>query len=196
MSRPAEQIVAVGQWMFERRLTDIAGGNLSIREHDRIFVTPTAAGQKWRWQLDPMDILCARLDTDELLQHPQHSKESLSHLAVYRAFPEVNAIIHAHPFHVMPFCATGKPIQALIPAVQRCGPLEYIPDAPFYSQAQADLIVQNLQAKRARIAEWATGVLLPKHGVFVVGKNIDATLDCLERIDNAAYCTLATKLIE
>jgi ribulose-5-phosphate 4-epimerase/fuculose-1-phosphate aldolase len=37
---------------------------------------------------------------------------------------------------------------------------------------------------------------MPSHGVFVVGKNLLTALDCLERIDNSAFCNLALKLLE
>jgi L-fuculose-phosphate aldolase len=192
----AEQIVATGKLMFDRHLADISGGNISVRQGDRIYITPTGAGQKWLWQLTPEDILSAPVDTDELMQNPQHSKESISHLIAYRAFPELGAIIHAHPFHVMPFLVTHKPIQSHTLAARRYGQLEFIPDAPLYSREQGELIVQALCTKRELMAQWATGVLMPNHGVFVVGKNLLTALDCLERIDNSAFCNLALKFAE
>jgi L-fuculose-phosphate aldolase len=41
----------------------------------------------------------------------------------------------------------------------------------------------------------AAAVLLPFHGIFVAGKNLDTVLDTLERIDTNAWCILAQKLM-
>src|SRR5512146_2720433 len=101
-SLPA-QIVRIGKLMFDRHLTDIAGGNISARAGGQLYITPTGAGQKWLWDLSPTDLLCCPIATDELLQHPLHSNESISHLAIYRDIPEAGAVIHAHPFHLGPF---------------------------------------------------------------------------------------------
>ncbi len=112
MQTIAKQITAIGKLMFARRLTDIAGGNVSCRQDDRIYITPTGAGQKYLWNLSESHILCAPIFSDDLLEDPRHSKKSISHLLVYRAYPQAKAIIHAHPFHVMPFCAAEKPLVA------------------------------------------------------------------------------------
>jgi L-fuculose-phosphate aldolase len=195
VSSVPEQIVTIGKLMFERRLADIAGGNISVRQGNTIYITPTGAGQKWHWCLDPRDILSAPVDTDELMAHPRHSKESISHLLVYRALPEVNAIIHSHPFHVMPFAATGTPIRPLTMAAEKHGEIGFIPDAPVYSREQGELFIAHLTPQRELIARTAAAVMMPRHGIFVVGKDLYTAIDCLERIDNSAYCNLAVKLI-
>ena len=40
METTAEKIAYVGRRMFERRLTDMAGGNVSAREGDRLYISP------------------------------------------------------------------------------------------------------------------------------------------------------------
>lgn len=195
MQSIARQITAIGRLMFERRLTDIAGGNISARQGDRIYITPTGAGQKWRWELAEEDILCARLDSDELLSDPQHSKESISHLLVYRAYPQVGAIIHAHPFHIMPFTAALKPIPPLTLPAQHFGEIDFIADAPSYSRQQAELLVTRLAPMQELMERMAAAIMIPKHGIFIAGKSLDTAIDCLERIDNSAWYNLAVKIL-
>jgi L-fuculose-phosphate aldolase len=191
-----EQIAAIGKLVFDRRLTDIAGGNISARQGDSIFITPTRAGQKYYWNLSADLIICAPVASDELLANPQHSKESISHLMVYRAFPEVNAIIHAHPFHLMPFLAKCQAPRPLILPARLYGELEFIPDLPLYSAEQGQAMVKLLSARRELMARLAAAILMPFHGIFIAGKDLDACVDCLERIDNSAYTNLATHLLE
>ncbi len=46
-------ITEIGRLMFDRHLTDSAGGNLSVRMNDLILITPRMAGSVYRWCLDP-----------------------------------------------------------------------------------------------------------------------------------------------
>ena len=196
MPNPAEEIVAVGKLMFERKLTDIAGGNISCRHEDQIYITPTGAGQKYLWNLNVTQIISARIITDELLEHPQHSNESISHLLVYRAYPQVRAIIHAHPFHVMPFCAVEKPMPAVIKSAQVYGErFEMIAEKPMYSHEQGEEIVAKMRNCQDRIENFAAALLMPKHGVFITARTLYKALDCLERMGTNAYCVLAQKVI-
>lgn len=197
MYSPAELIAYIGKLMFDKGLSDIAGGNISCREGDQIYITPTGAGQKWHWNLQPEDILCAPIHTDELLDHPAHSKESISHLAVYRAFPEVHGVIHAHPFHVLPFCAAEKPIPAVILAARVYGDEEFgfIDDAPLYSSEQAAKIVSWFRNRQPPFKRFAGVVLLPRHGIFIAAGSLHQAIDCLERMNTNAYCCLAQHVL-
>lgn len=190
-----EQIAYIGQLMFERNLTDIAGGNISAREGDKIYITPRYAGSKWHWHLAAEEILSGPINTDELADHPSFSREGISHLGVYRAFPEAQAIIHAHPPYVLAFCVAEKPIHPVLNAVQKYGTLTYIDHTPPYSQEQADSIIANLRGKEELIQKAAAAVLMPQHGIFIAGKDLWAAIDALERINTNAMCVLAQKML-
>ena len=133
--------------------------------------------------------------TEELKSHPDFSREGVSHLTVYRAYPQVKAIIHAHPFHILPFCAANKPIPPVLRATRKYGEISLIEDSPPYSQEQADLIVASFKGKEQLLGDVAAAVLLPYHGIFIAGKDLNTALDTLERIDTNAWCIFAQKLI-
>lgn len=191
METLVEKIAYVGRRMFERRLTDMAGGNVSARDGDRIYISPRFSGSLRHWQLTPEDIISGSISTDELLEHPGFSREGKAHLAVYRAFPEVTGIIHAHPFHVLPFCVAGRPIEPVLEATQKFGVVDLVPGAPAHSGDLAGQIVAGLRQREASIRKQAAAVLLPKHGIFVAGKDLFAAIDAVERIDWNAWCILA-----
>ena len=191
----ADQIVHVAQLMFDRKLTDLCGGNISVRDRDQIICTPRYAGSRMHWNLSPTDLVTGPIFNDVLLKDPSFSREGLSHLVVYRAFPGIKAIIHAHPHHVLPFCAARKPIVPVIKATEKYGTLNFISDAPNYSQEQADSIISMLRGQEERIEKAAAGVLMPKHGIFMVGADLYTVLDAVERIDTNAWCMIAQKLL-
>ena len=196
MKTPREEIVYIGRRMSERWMTNAAGGNISLRLEDQIYISPRYADYKWGWQLRPEQIVSGPINSDELIANPSFSREGKAHLGIYRAFPEAQAIIHAHPHHVMPFCAANKPIEPIIDATMRFGAIEQIKYATPNTQELADNVVLGLRGKEALIRDYAAAVLLPKHGIIVVGKEIYAVFDTLVKINMNAWCILAQKMLD
>jgi L-fuculose-phosphate aldolase len=190
-----EKIIAVAQLMFERNLTDITGGNISVRHDDKIYITPRYAGSRFHWRLRPEDIVIGPIDSDASFEHPSFSREGRSHLAVYRAFQECQSIIHAHPFYIMPFCAYKKPIEPVLRAARKFGVLKFIDEVEPYSEAQAMSIIHHLRGQEELMKTAAAAVLMPMHGIFLVGYDLHQALDALERINTNAWCLLARRLL-
>jgi len=191
-----EQIIYTGKFMFENDLTDIAGGNISVRDGDIVYLTPTLAGNQYHWDIDPVDIVVGKLYEEvKIKEHPRFTREGLSHLAIYKAFPFVKAVIHAHAKYILPFTAFSKPIPAILNAAKRFGDLQYHAETPAYSQAQADSIVEILTGQEDRMKEKAAGVLMPRHGVIAAGKDLMTVLDCLQRMNTNAFAVLAQQWI-
>ena len=195
MNSVPEQLVYIARRMFERRLTDMAGGNVSIRDGDQIYISPRYAGSLQHWQIQPEDVLCGDVNTDEIMNHPRFSREGKAHLGVYRAFPDVHGIIHAHPYNVLPFCVAERPIEPVLEATQKFGVVEVIKGAPAHREQLALNIVAGLRGKEANIRKQAAAVLMPRHGIFVAGKDALAAIDALERIDWNAWCIMSQSLI-
>ncbi|MBW7886000.1 MAG: class II aldolase/adducin family protein [Caldilineaceae bacterium] len=192
LARPLpEQIVYIGRRMFERRLTDMAGGNISARDGNNLYISPRYAGSRQHWQLETDDILCGPIESDDLLSHPRFSREGKTHLAIYREFADVGAIIHAHPFHVLPFCVAGRPIEPVLESTQKFGVTPVARFAPAHSESLAHNVVACLRGREANIRKQAAAVLLPKHGIFVAGLDLFAAVDALERIDWNAWCIMS-----
>ena len=195
MESIAERIAYVGRTMFERRLTDMSGGNVSARCGDLAFITPRYSGSQRHWQLTADDIISGEIYGDDLLNHPDFSREGQAHLLIYRGFPDAGAVIHAHPFHVQPFSVAGKPIEPLLETTRKFGVIEFVKNAPAHSRELADNVVEALRGKEAIIRKQAAAVLIPRHGIIVAGKDLFSAVDALERIDWNAWCVLAQALM-
>lgn len=190
-----EQIALIGRRMFERRLTDMAGGNISGRDGDTIYISPRYAGARHHWQLEPEQIISGPVNSDELLENPLFSREGKAHLEIYRTFPEAGAVIHAHPFHVQPFAVAGIPIPPVMEATEKFGTIELIEFAPAHSLELAKNVVAGLKGKEAKIRKQAGAVLLPRHGIILAGPDLFAVVDALERIDTNAWVILAQRML-
>jgi L-fuculose-phosphate aldolase len=184
--------------MFDRFLTDAAGGNISLREGDKVYFSPTLAGANYHWGIGGEDVVFGDFnDLDALLDHPRFTREGFSHIAIYKAFPYVKSVLHAHPKYLLPFIAGSKPIPPILNSSKYFDNMQYHKEAPPYSQEQADDIVRIMKTQEDLIKEKAAAVLMPKHGIILASaSDMMVTLDCLERINNNAFAVLASKLIE
>ncbi len=188
MPEPEEILCEAGRIMFSKRLTDMAGGNISLRVGNTVYMSPRYAGQRYHWNLTPEAIVSGDPETDEITQKPEFSREGWSHLYLYRSFPQVQAVVHAHPFHVMPYTAFCKPIDPVLEGTQKFGVIGFCEAAPAHSRALAEHVLAAMQGKEAYMHVQAAAVLIPYHGIILAGETFDKTLDALERIDENAYC--------
>jgi L-fuculose-phosphate aldolase len=194
---PPELVAYAAKYFFEKGLTDAAGGNISIKIGNDIYMTPTLAGTEYHWQIGAEDVVIGSADKmDELKKHPRFSREGFSHLSIYDAFPFVGAIVHAHPKYVNAFVVQSKPIYPLMRSTEKLGTLEYHEAAEPYSQDQADKIVKVLKKQEDKMRTKAAAVLMPNHGIIVASKDLMTALDNLERINNNAWTILAQKLLD
>ncbi|MBC8332771.1 MAG: class II aldolase/adducin family protein [Anaerolineae bacterium] len=196
MKTPVEEILYFGRRMTERWINNTAGGNISVRADDEMFISPRFADYQWGWQLEPEQIVSGPIEGDALLSHPAFSREGKAHLGIYHSFPEAQAIIHAHPHFIMPFCAADKPIESTIDATDMFGTIEQADYAIPNTQELADNIVAGLRGKNKLMAEYAAAILLPRHGIFVAGKDLYAVYDTLVKINMNAWCIIAQKMLD
>ena len=190
-----EQICDAGRLMFARRLTDLAGGNISARVGEMIYISPRYAGSRFHWDLSPTDLVSGRWADDDIAGEPNFSREGWSHLYIYRNFPDVQAVIHAHPFHVMPFAAQCIPMEPVLEATQKFGLIEPTQSAPAHTRDLAEHVLAAMQGKEDKMRKQAAVVMIPYHGIICAGKEFYMTLDAVERVNTNAYCLLARKTL-
>jgi L-fuculose-phosphate aldolase len=189
------RIAELGKLLFDRQLTDAAGGNISARVGDRVAITPRYCGSKHQWSLRPEQVLVSDLDGHQLDGDGELSRESKVHLGLYRTFPEGQAVVHCHARNALVFAAACRPIHPVLEDTLKFGTIQVARYAPAHSSDLAEFIIATLRGQEARIRKQAAGVLAPWHGLFVLGKDLDAAFDAAERIDVNARCILLGQLL-
>jgi ribose 5-phosphate isomerase B len=189
------KIADTGKLVFARHLTDAAGGNISVRVGDSVCITPRYSGSKRHWQLQPNQVLVSDRMGNKLDGDGDISRESKVHYRIYQEFPDAQAVLHSHARNVMVFVASGRPIEPVLEATLKFDTIPVTRFAPAHSEKLADAIVEKLRGKDEAIRRYATAVIAPWHGLFVVGKDLYAAFDLTERIDTNAYCILMSRLL-
>jgi L-fuculose-phosphate aldolase len=190
------KLARLGKLLFDRFLTDSAGGNMSARVGDVVCFSPRYAGGKFQWHLRPNQVLVVDLAGNKLYGDGELSRESKVHLRLYKDFPMGGAVIHAHPRNVLVFCAYAKPIPAIMEDTWKFGEIKVAPFAPAHGSMLADNISATLAGQEERINRQAAAVIAPFHGLFAIGKDLDSTFDAVERIDTNARIVLMGQSID
>ena len=189
------KIARLGKLLFDRFITDAAGGNLSARVGDVVCITSRFCGQKYQWSIKPEQVLVVDLNGKILDGEGDISRESKVHLKLYREFPDGNAVVHCHPKNVLVFCAAGKPIQPVLESTWKFGEIKVVTFAPAHSVKLSDDITDAIRGQEARIRKHAAAVIAKYHGLFVLAKDIDAAFDAAERIENNARIILMSSVL-
>jgi ribose 5-phosphate isomerase B len=190
------KIAETGRLAFDRHLTDAAGGNISVRVGDSVCITPRYSGSKRHWHLEPNQVLVSDLLGNKLEGDGGISRESKVHYKLYQEFPDARAVLHSHPRNVMVFVASGQPIEPVLESTLKFDTIPVVKRfAPAHSEKLADGIAEAMQGKEEAIRKYAVAVMAPWHGLFVLGKDLDAAFDLTERIDTNAYCILMSRLL-
>lgn len=185
------KIALTGALLFERHLTDAAGGNISVRVDNLVCLSPRYSGQQHQWQLKPENVLVVDMEGNILEGDGQLSRESRVHLALHQEFgAHGKAVIHCHARNMMVFAAMARPIPPVLEATLKFGTIPVVGYAPAHTPQLAENIAGAIRGQEARIAKHAAGAIAPWHGLFMMGKDLEATFDAVERVDTNAYCIL------
>lgn len=196
IQKARERVARVGQMMFARRLTDVAGGNISERVGERVCISPRYSGSQRQWQLMPDDVLVVNFDGEILLGTGTVSRESKVHLRLHKEFGEYGTgVIHAHARNLLVFAAAAMPMPPVLEANRKFGVTPVVSYAPAHSKVLSENIAASMKGREQRISGHAAGTIAPWHGLFLMGRDLYAAFDAVERLDNNAYIILQSRAL-
>jgi L-fuculose-phosphate aldolase len=191
-----EEMVAVARSMWNRRLTNAAGGNFAVRvEDNRVLITPSRMSEEKHCALAPEDLLLIDFEQNILEGAGDLSRETDMHVALLRGFSGIGAVIHAHPFYCMAFVAQSKPIPSMIEATMERGEVGCIPYTKVFTPQLAENVTRYFEARRDEAKRHPVGVILPLHGLVVSGAGLRQAYSMLECIECDAFCAICKPLI-
>ena len=181
-ARLREEIVRTARAMDEAGFAPSKSGNVSHRLLDRMLVTPTGLPYA---AMTPGDVVELDLASGEVAGEGRPSSEWPFHAAIYKARPEIAAIVHTHSPRATALACARRPIPAFHYMIVMAGGAD-IPCAEyatFGSQALAGNVVRALEGRRA--------TLLANHGVVATGRTLAGALALAAEVENLASAYLS-----
>lgn len=158
-------------------------GNHSVRiAEDRVLCTPTGVSKGF---LTPDQITIVDMDGTQIDKHNamKRSSEVLLHLQVYKARPDVKAVVHSHPPHATAFAIANIPIpEGIHPEAEVF--LGKIPMAKYTTPSYKELG----ESVVALINKQTNTVMMANHGSVSFDSTLIGAYYKLEILD--AYCRI------
>jgi L-fuculose-phosphate aldolase len=180
-------MVRVCRRLWEAGLIAGADGNVSVRVGaEALLVTPRGLS---KGELTVQDLVRVTLGGEPLGGFRKASSELDLHLRVYRARPDVGAVVHAHPPTATGFAVGGEGLPGdVLPEVTILfGAVPLVPYATPGTRAVGDAVEPFLAGSE--------GLLLANHGAVAWGPDLVTAQIRMESIEHAAKILLAARLV-
>ncbi len=174
---PRDEIMQTMDRIYRYRMTTTSGGNLSIRdESGDIWISPARVD---KGNLTRNDIVCVHPDGTVDGLHPP-SSEFPFHKAIYKARPDIKAIVHAHPIALVAFsiCRQTPNTRLFHQAHSVCGQVGFAA----YACPGSEQLGANIAST---FSEGCDSVILENHGVVVAGNSLQQAFERFEAFEFA-----------
>ncbi|MBO5270075.1 MAG: L-ribulose-5-phosphate 4-epimerase [Clostridia bacterium] len=178
-------------------------GNVSGIDRDQGLVVIKPSGVAYS-DLSPIDLPVLDLETGAVVEGSYRpSSDTPTHLALYRAFPELGGITHTHSVYATSFAQAGRDLKAYgtthadhfagdIPCTRMMTPEEIGGE---YEAETANVIIETFRERNLSPAEIAA-VLVHSHGPFTWGKNAAKSVENAAVLETVAQMAFQCELLE
>ena len=191
--REREDLARIVKLIFERKNTNVAGGNFSFKTTDQtgkeyIIMTPTMMSEAYLGEVSPAQILVVEPHTRKIIDGVgKLTREINLHEAVYDTNPEIKAVLHAHAPNSMFWATAGLDMPNLTEATQKIGYVPVLDFEPNCSPELAELVSDYMEKEKLELPNM---LLLNSHGVLISAPGetgIEAIHQALQILDTTEW---------
>ena len=160
-------------------------GHMTARfqEAGQFWMKPAGMGLE---EVKPSDLILVDLDGQVVKgKRPRHN-EVFIHSEIFRARPDVCAVIHTHPPVSNAFSSIGAPLRPISHEAAYLVP----PDVPRFTETSDLISTPELGKAVARTLGSAPALFLVNHGIVVVGPTVEEAVFKALALDKAARIQL------
>jgi L-ribulose-5-phosphate 4-epimerase len=166
--------------MYRDGLVVASSGNVSMRCGTSELLAITATGKDYE-HLDLDQVVVVDFEGEPVIGDAIPSTEMLMHAAVYRARPDVRAVMHTHSVYASAAAVAATPLPPLIDEmVVYLGGAIQVSDYTFPGTEElADNVVRALGERNA--------ALIRNHGMIGVGRTVPSALSACQLTERLAH---------
>ena len=184
---PADQLVMMMDRIYTSGFTTTSGGNLSILDDDGdIWITPSGVDKGTLTR----DDMCRVKPDGTVIGPHKPSVELPFHATIFERRPDLRAVLHAHPPHLVAFSLARKlpDVKLVANAFRTCGKLSMADYAVPGSKSLGDNIA-------AEFGKGTSIVVMENHGVCIGAESLFEAFKKFETLETTASLEiLARKL--
>ncbi|HUI97134.1 MAG TPA: class II aldolase/adducin family protein [Xanthobacteraceae bacterium] len=164
---------------------DYVAGHVSVRLPDdpgRFLMKPAGIGLE---EMRPDNIITVDLDGRKVDGTMPRHNEVFIHSEVFRARPDVNAVVHTHPMHAVAFSSLGKPLLAVGNDASW-----FVGQLPIFAET-TDLIIDAPRGRAvARCLGPHAALILRNHGIVTAAASIEEAVWVALKLEKACQVQL------
>jgi len=176
MSKVLQELNKYANKLVESGLVVGAGGNLSAREGDVMYISPSGFDLQ-----ELTDELWVKVDIEsgKVLSDLKPSSELEMHLECFRRSKDIKAVLHAHPSYSVAVSSTGKEIPPMFPdfpaMIKKVSYIDYvIPTTEVLANAVSEVVADS------------QSIVMRNHGVLTVGTSMKEAYFFMQLTEEAA----------
>ena len=152
---------------------------MSVRIDDGVLITPSGRN---KGLLKPEDLVKVSLD-GTVISGGKPSIETRFHLALYRANPETDAVIHCHPLNCIALTLKGEELRCNL-TPEGALLLGKVPTIPYITPG-TDELVDAIASHSG-----SSAILMARHGSLTQGRTLEEAYDRMEELEFQARLQL------
>ena len=184
---PREQIAETMRRVYAYGMTTTSGGNISVRDDDgAVWITPAAVD---KGTLAPGDVVCIRPNgSTEGLHKP--SSEHPFHSEIYRARPDIGAILHAHPSALVSFSIVRR-----VPDTRVISQASHVCGSVGYARYELPGTRELGEHIASIFADGYDTVVMENHGTVVGGTDLADAFQKFETLEFSARTIMEARIL-
>lgn len=195
-----KQVLEANLALPRHHLVTFTWGNVSGVDRERGVMVIKPSGVEYE-HMTADDMVVVSLETGKVVEGSKKpSSDTETHLALYRAFPEIGGIVHTHSRHATIWAQAGRDLSAWgtthadyfygpIPCTRRMTPAEI---AGEYELETGNVIIETFKVLGIN-AKDVPAVLVNSHGPFAWGTDPDNAVHNAVVLEEIAYMNLFTQ---
>ena len=182
-----EEVYLANQELVKRGLVILTWGNVSGRDEETGLVVIKPSGVSYE-KMKPSDMVVVNLDGKVIEGDLNPSSDTLTHLEIYKAHPEIKGICHTHSFYATAYAQSGQ-------ALKCYGTTHadyFYGDVPITRVLTKKEVEQGYEFNTGRIINevikdpvGCPAVLVNNHGPFTFGKSAMHSVEVAQVLE---YC--------
>lgn len=186
MTTVRDELIHYGRKTAESGLVAGAGGNISAREGDIVWMKPSGFAMD---EMAPDDLCGIDLSSGAQVAGQQRPTSEVNmHLGIYRIRPDVTAVFHTHSPWASGVISAGVEMQPMffeyVNDLGRTGTVPYVTPT---TQALADAVAAQASA--------CDTMFLVNHGVLAVGASVKQAFFRVAVAEDAAKSLVAARIV-
>jgi len=198
---------------------DPAGGSVSVRAGFTNIVSTTASASFMRWDIATRNMIVFGIEGNIVERTADLAPpDAPLHMAIYRGFPDCNAIVHSHAPYSLAFASLGLGVPACTNKLDTLGEVPcFVSDDPTVKEdvlsgrvtidvpecmgSRPDVVagylltinpqvLEHFVSRANELTRHGLGFVVYRHGVFVFARNLDEAVENLTRIEVSARTAL------